>query len=94
MTSYPYHFEEGTDSHSMIMKSSVLTEIAFDEKRSEPEALATLRGLKPEVLYPNASGKITLQGSLRHPDLRGKAMTSAACKSSVNPFLDNAFPLR
>ena len=48
----------------MIMKSSVLTEIVFDEKRPEPEALATLRGLKAEVLYPNANGKITLQGSL------------------------------
>lgn len=64
LASYPYHFEEGTGSRPMIEESSVLKEITFDEKRSEPEALATLRGLNAEVLYPNASGKITLQGKL------------------------------
>ncbi|MES2594477.1 MAG: hypothetical protein V4662_04025 [Verrucomicrobiota bacterium] len=62
--SYSYYFEEATDSHPMIMMPSGLLEMVFDKKRSDPEALATLTWLKAEVLYPNAKGKITLQGCL------------------------------
>ena len=64
VTSYSYHFEEATGSPQWIMMDSKLIEFVLDQKRSEPEALATFMALEAEVLYPNADGNITLQGSL------------------------------
>ena len=45
VTSYSYHFEEATGSPQWIMMDSKLIEFVLDQKRSEPEALATFMAL-------------------------------------------------
>lgn len=66
LAEYPFVFEEATGAPLMLLTRFGTYEFSFDKVRSNPSALRLLIALKAEVLYPNANGKIKLQGWIDH----------------------------
>ncbi len=60
---FKYKQAESTGQNQWIYVNATLVPIRFDGQRSNKTALAAISALLPEVLGPNADGKITLIGS-------------------------------